>query len=70
MSEEEREFKVPMIVPHIVADGTPYVPFMSEEKRALVRKGKWVEASKLPNYMLDSEGRLYVEVLPTERDCK
>ncbi len=57
--------------PHIVPIATPYVPFMSEEKRSLVKQGKLEEAAKLPNYMLDSECRLYVEVsAPAEGDGK
>jgi|SRR5208282_2060843 len=49
--------------PQIVADRTPFVPFMLEKKRKLVSEGKLEEADKLPNYMTDASGRLYVEVL-------
>ena len=49
--------------PLIVAEGTPLVPFMSEAKRELVRQRRFDEARKLPNFMLDEQGRLYVEVL-------
>lgn len=52
--------------PRIVPDGILYAPFMSEEKSALMSQGKWDEASKLPNYMFDCAGRLYIEVLKPE----
>lgn len=56
-----------MDAPRIVATGTPWVPYFSDEKRELVRMGKWAEASKIPNLIDDDHGRTYV-MIPFERN--